>query len=311
MRVLAIVVLSLSLVLVTVGSVISSSGYGLSIPDWPLAQGSLIPDPLVGGIAWAFAHRALSLITGLATLLLGGLLLTNADALLRRLGTAMMAIVLVQILVGGLGVLQEFPWLLKVMHGSLAHLFVGVAAAAVAMINTGVVPAANELPDPAAIRRTRAFSSMLLLQLVAGAVVRHAETQAVMIGALLLHLLLAIGIAITGISIALRLGSALSGWRSRVAYAIGAGIVVQVLLGFTVFVSAPEPGAIGQQSLSYIWHAGSHVVVGALLLACGSALYLRLSARCGTGGAEDGLKGPPQPEGSSRLPSPGGGSDRP
>ncbi len=277
MRVLAIVVLSLSLVLVTVGSVISSSGYGLSIPDWPLAQGSLIPDPLVGGIAWAFAHRALSLITGLATLLLGGLLLTNADALLRRLGTAMMAIVLVQILVGGLGVLQEFPWLLKVMHGSLAHLFVGVAAAAVAMINTGVVPAANELPDPAAIRRTRAFSSMLLLQLVAGAVVRHAETQAVMIGALLLHLLLAIGIAITGISIALRLGSALSGWRSRVAYAIGAGIVVQVLLGFTVFVSAPEPGAIGQQSLSYIWHAGSHVVVGALLLACGSALYLRLS----------------------------------
>ena len=277
MRSLSIVVFLLSLVVVTVGSVVSSSGYGLSIPDWPLALGSLIPDPLVGGIAWEFAHRALSLITGLATLLLGGLLVTNADPLQRRLGTAMMAIILVQILLGGLGVLQEFPWLLKVMHASLAHLFVGVAAGAVAIINSRVVPAANEVLDPAAIRRTRVFSSMVLLQLVAGTVVRHAETQAVMIGALLLHLLLAIGIAITGISIALRLGSALSGWRSAIAYAIGAGIVVQVLLGFTVFVSAPEPGAIGQQSFSYIWHAGSHLVAGALLLACGTALYLRLS----------------------------------
>ena len=277
MRALSIVVFVLSLMVVTVGSVISSSGYGLSIPDWPLALGSLIPAPLVGGIAWEFAHRALSLITGLATFLLGGLLLAHAAPLLRRLGTAMMAIILVQILLGGLGVLQEFPWLLKVMHASLAHLFVGVVAAAVAVISPGVAPAVNELPDADAIRRTRAFASMVLLQLVAGAVVRHAETQGVMLGALVLHLVLAIGIAIMGISIALRLGAALSGWRSALAYAIGAGIVVQILLGFTVFLSAPEPGAIGQQSLSYVWHAGSHVVVGALLLACGTALYLLLS----------------------------------
>ena len=277
MRVLSIAVLALSLMLVAVGSVISSSGYGLSIPDWPLALGSLIPDPLVAGIAWEFAHRVLSLITGLATLLLGGVLLTTADALQRRLGTALMAIILVQIVLGGLGVLQEFPWLLKVMHASLAHLFVGTAAAAVALLSTDSMPASDQVADPAAIRRTRAFSSMLLLQLVAGAVVRHAETQAVMLGALVLHLLLAIGVAVSGITIALRIGSVVSGWRSAAAYAIGAGVMVQILLGVTVFLSAPEPGAIGQQPLSYIWHAGSHMVVGALLLACSTALYLRLS----------------------------------
>ena len=277
MKVLSIAVLALSLMLVTVGSVISSSGYGLSIPDWPLALGSLVPDPLVGGIAWEFSHRVLSLITGLATLLLGGLLLTTADALQRRLGTAMMAIILVQIVVGGLGVLQEFPWLLKVMHASLAHLFVATAAATVALLSTGGVPGSDQGAGPAAIRRTRAFASMLLLQLVAGAVVRHAETQPVMLGALVLHLLLAIGIVVTGMSISLRIGAALSGWRSAAAYAIGAGVMVQILLGITVFLSAPEPGAIGQQPLSYIWHSGSHVVVGALLLACSTALYLRLS----------------------------------
>ncbi len=284
MRVLSIAVLALSLMLVALGSVISSSGYGLSIPDWPLALGSLIPDPLVAGIAWEFTHRVLSLITGLATLLLGGLLLTTADALQRRLGTALMAIILVQIVLGGLGVLQEFPWLLKVMHASLGHLFVGAAAAAVALLNTGGVPASDPGVDPAAVRRTRAFASMVLLQLVAGAVVRHAETQAVMLGALVLHLLLAIGMAVTGMSIALRIGPALSGWRSAVAYAIGAGVIAQILLGITVFLRAPEPGAIGQQSLSYIWHAGLHVVVGALLLACSTALYLRLSRDLETAG---------------------------
>ncbi len=277
MKVLSIAVLALSLMLVAVGSVISSSGYGLSIPDWPLALGSLIPDPLVAGIAWEFTHRVLSLITGLATLLLGGLLFTTAEVLQRRLGTAMVAIILVQIVLGGLGVLQGFPWLLKVMHASLAHLFVGTAAAAVALLSTDSMPASDQVADPAAIRRTRAFSSMLLLQLVAGAVVRHAETQAVMLGALVLHLLLAIGVAVSGITIALRIGSVVSGWRSAAAYAIGAGVMVQILLGITVFLSAPEPGAIGQQPLSYIWHAGSHMVVGALLLACSTALYLRLS----------------------------------
>ncbi len=276
MRVLSIAVLALSLVVVAVGSVISSAGYGLAIPDWPLALGSLVPDPLVGGIAWEFAHRVLSLITAVATVLLGGLLLSTADALQRRLGTAMMGIILVQVLLGGVGVLEEFPWLLKVMHASLAHLFVGTAAAAAALTSSAGTPVPDQVADPAAIRRTRAFTSMLLLQLVAGAVVRHAPTQTVMLAALLLHHLLAVGVAISGITIALRIGSAMSGWRSAAAYTIGVGVIAQILLGITVLVSAPEPGATGQQSLSYIWHAGSHVVAGAVLLACSTALYLRL-----------------------------------
>ena len=48
MRVLSIAVLALSLMVVTVGSVISSAGYGLAIPDWPLALGRMVPDPTRG-----------------------------------------------------------------------------------------------------------------------------------------------------------------------------------------------------------------------------------------------------------------------
>ena len=251
MKVLAGTVLFLSLTLVAVGSVVSSSGYGLAIPDWPLALGTLIPHPLVGGIAWEFAHRVLSLVTGLATFVLAGLMLAATDALQRRIGIAMMVLIVAQILLGGIGVLHEFPWLMKVMHASLAHLFVGTVAAAVAVTAaTGRTP--RDRVEEGAVRRTRALASMVVLQLVAGAVVRHAETKTVMLAALLLHLVLAIGVTVSGLSIALRMGSAFSGGKSRLAYAIGGAIVVQILLGFTVLLNAPEPGATGQQSSSYI-----------------------------------------------------------
>ncbi len=276
MKVLSWTVLLLSLVVLVVGSVISSSGYGLAIPDWPLAQGRLVPTPLAGGIAWEFAHRVLALATGLVSLLLGAVLLKTSDTLLQRLGNALMALIVVQIVLGGLGVLQEFPWLLRVLHAALAHLFVGLAAATVAAVHADSV-AAGKAVDSRNLRRVRAFTSMILLQMLAGAIVRHAETQGVMLGALMLHVVLAIGATIAGLSIALRLAAVLKGWRSRVAYLIGAGVLAQILLGITVLVQAPEPAATGQQSLSYIWHSVSHVVVGAVLLASGTALFLRLS----------------------------------
>ena len=276
MRVLSLILLFLSLIVLTVGSVISSSGYGLAIPDWPLALGGVVPTSMVAGIAWEMAHRVLALITGFISLVLGAMLLKTSDVLLRRLGSALMALILVQIVLGGLGVLYEFPWLLQVLHATLGHLFVGLAAATVVVLHPDSVTAGKAV-DSQGLRRVRSFTSMLLLQILAGAVVRHAETGAVMLGALILHLVLAIGVTVSAVTIMLRLGTVLQGWRSRIAYAIGGGVLAQIVLGFTGLLQAPEPGAPGQQSLSYVWHSGCHVLVGAILLAFGTALFLRLS----------------------------------
>ncbi len=276
MRVLSLTLLFLSLIVLTVGSVISSSGYGLAIPDWPLALGGMVPVSMVAGIAWELSHRMLALITGLISLVLGAMLLKTSDPLLRRLGSALMALILVQIMLGGLGVLQEFPWLLRVLHAALAHLFVGLVAATVAVLHPDSV-AAGKVVNAQGLRRVRSFISMILLQILAGVVVRHTETGAVMLGALILHLVLAIGVTVSGFTVALRLGTVLQGWRSGIAYAIGGGVLAQIFLGVTVLLQVPEPGSIGQPSLSYVWHAGSHVLVGAVLLAFGTALFLRLS----------------------------------
>ena len=55
--------------LLTAGALVTSNDAGLSIPDWPLAYGSLVP-PLVGGIRYEWGHRVVAGTVALLTALL-------------------------------------------------------------------------------------------------------------------------------------------------------------------------------------------------------------------------------------------------
>lgn len=274
-KILSVALLILGFLLLVVGSVISSSGYGLAIPDWPLAQGRLVPPHLVGGIAWEFTHRVLALCATLLAVALWAALGKRSDPMARRLSGAAAAVIVIQVVVGGIGVLQEFPWLHKVLHASLSHLFVGLAAAVAALLCESGLQKASSV-DPSSLRRIRAFTSMVLLQIVAGAVVRHADSRGTMMMALLLHVLLAVGVVVAGLSTGFRLAPVLSGWRSKACYGVVGGVIIQVLLGVTVLLQIPMPDDTGQASLSYIWHSAAHILVGGFLLAAGSALYVSL-----------------------------------
>src|SRR5258708_31669114 len=54
-------------VLLIAGALVTSNDAGLSIPDWPLAYGSLRP-PMVGGIRYEFTHRVIATCVGLLTI---------------------------------------------------------------------------------------------------------------------------------------------------------------------------------------------------------------------------------------------------
>ena len=76
----AVFVACCSFVLVIAGGLVTSNDAALSVPDWPLSWGRLVPN-LVGGIRYEFAHRALAALVGLLTI---GLAVGNqADASLR------------------------------------------------------------------------------------------------------------------------------------------------------------------------------------------------------------------------------------
>ena len=63
----AVFVACCSFVLVIAGGLVTSNDAALSVPDWPLSYGHLVPK-LEGGIRYEFAHRAIAALVGLLTL---------------------------------------------------------------------------------------------------------------------------------------------------------------------------------------------------------------------------------------------------
>ena len=56
-----------TLFLVVAGGLVTSNDAGLSVPDWPLSYGSLIP-PMEGNIFYEHGHRIVATTVGLLTI---------------------------------------------------------------------------------------------------------------------------------------------------------------------------------------------------------------------------------------------------
>ena len=62
----ACLVAAATLVLIFAGGLVTSTGSGLAVPDWPLSYGMLFP-PMVGGILYEHGHR---IVAGTVALLM-------------------------------------------------------------------------------------------------------------------------------------------------------------------------------------------------------------------------------------------------
>ena len=63
----SIVLAACTLVLVVAGGLVTSRDAGLSVPDWPLSYGKLMP-PMEGGIFYEHGHRMIATMVGLFTI---------------------------------------------------------------------------------------------------------------------------------------------------------------------------------------------------------------------------------------------------
>ena len=55
--------------LVIAGGLVTSTGSGLAVPDWPLSYGTLFP-PMIGGIFYEHGHRLIAGTVGIMTMVL-------------------------------------------------------------------------------------------------------------------------------------------------------------------------------------------------------------------------------------------------
>jgi cytochrome c oxidase assembly protein subunit 15 len=168
------VVLSLStLALIFVGGLVTSTGSGLSVPDWPLSYGMVMP-PMVGGIFYEHGHRMVAATVGFLTLVLAIWTQWREPRRgLRRLAWTALVFVIAQGTLGGLTVLFLLPTPVSVAHACLAQCFFCVTIA-LAYGTSAEWARSDRVPDRAGVRLAAlAATAVVFVQLVLGATMRH------------------------------------------------------------------------------------------------------------------------------------------
>lgn len=264
-----------TLILVVAGASVTSQDAGLSVPDWPLSYGKVMP-PMTGGIFYEHGHRMIATLVGLLTIILAVWLWRVDDRpWMKRLGFAALGLVIVQGIFGGLTVLLMLPKGISIVHACLAEIFFSTTVA-IALFNS---PAWREGPAYVAdsgtpsLRALATFTPLAVLAQVAlGAAFRHRLTGIIphIIGAMVVTAI----ILYAAIAVLAEYKSHSALRKSATAVVVIA--FVQVFLGIAAYLSRiattdsvrPEPYMVILTVL--------HVAVGASTLAASVALAIQV-----------------------------------
>ena len=119
----AVLTAGATFVLLFVGGLVTSTGSGLAVPDWPLSFGMLLP-PMRGGVLFEHGHRlAAALVGGLTVALALWTVVSEPRPGVRALGLTALLAVILQGVLGGVTVLYKLPLAVSVTHACLAQAF--------------------------------------------------------------------------------------------------------------------------------------------------------------------------------------------
>ena len=119
----AVLTAGATFILIFIGGLVTSTGSGLAVPDWPLSFGQFFP-PMEGGVLFEHGHRMAATLVGfLMTLLAIWIYWQEPRRWIRRLGLIALLVIILQGLLGGITVLLKLPTLVSVAHACLAQTF--------------------------------------------------------------------------------------------------------------------------------------------------------------------------------------------
>lgn len=162
--------------LVIAGGLVTSTGSGLAVPDWPLSYGQYFP-PMVGGIFFEHGHRMVAGTVGLLTFALATWLwFGDSRRWVRNMGLAAVVAVLTQAALGGITVLFLLPTPVSVGHAGLAMAFFALVSSIALVTGPGwfrVEPAKDATERPTLPRAALIAAVAVYVQILLGATVRH------------------------------------------------------------------------------------------------------------------------------------------
>jgi heme a synthase len=279
-----------TVLLIVAGGLVTSTGSGLAVPDWPTSYGwNMFTFPMkhmVGGILYEHGHRLIASGVGFLTIVLAfWIWRAERRRWMRMLGLAALGSVCLQGALGGITVLYFLPTAVSIAHAGLAQIFFCMTVAIALFTSPGwTAPGYSPVDDHLLRLVATATTSFIYLQIIVGATMRHSEAGLaipdfpLVFGGVVppawtpqiaIHYAHRVGALIVTLGIAATVGHvwfhhAQRSELRRPALALACLVVAQVTLGAFVIWSEKNV-AINT----------THVVVGALTLASSLVLTLR------------------------------------
>ncbi|MBI4000030.1 MAG: COX15/CtaA family protein [Candidatus Omnitrophica bacterium] len=262
--------------LIIAGGLVTSTQSGLSVPDWPLSYGKLMP-PMVGGVRYEHTHRMIASLVGIMTLVLALWLgFKESRTWVRCAGIAAFGAVVVQGILGGLTVMYLLPAPISIFHACLAQTFFALIVSLAFFTSREWFSAEgkagsnfSELKQPLVMMVT-----LVYLQLILGATLRHTVNQFVSIS----HMVNGFFVLISSVVVMLRILNRYE-HEKRLVYPVlflGALTLFQIALGMGAFIYVFMLQETIQPEAGKIFFVTAHQALGALLLAVSVFLTLRV-----------------------------------
>ena len=279
---LAVFTTATTFLLILAGGVVTSTGTGMAVPDWPTTFGYnmfLYPwSKMVGGIFYEHAHRLLGSFVGSLTLTLVVLLWALEPRVwVRAVGLGALGAVIIQGVLGGLRVVLAAP-ILAIVHGGFAHavfaLMGGIALVTSAGWQTPVSFACSA--DDRRLRRLALWTSVgLYAQVLAGTLVTHLGVR------LDAHIFMAALISVAVVWLGFRIAPRRAEWPelARPETILRALWILQLTLGAGAYVARFHPGVMTSGPGMGLPLAVGHRLVAAVMLLTSVVLTLRIYRR--------------------------------
>lgn len=174
-------VVAVTFLLIFVGGLVTSTGSGLAVPDWPTTYGhfmfSFPFSKMVGGILYEHGHRMVATVVGmLMTVLAVWLWIKEPRRWVKWFGFAALMAVIAQGILGGITVLFLLPTPVSVLHGTLAQTFFCITICLAMFTSQEWLQSGtrNLRPSDAKLHSlTLTTTAMVFIQLILGAIMRH------------------------------------------------------------------------------------------------------------------------------------------
>jgi cytochrome c oxidase assembly protein subunit 15 len=178
-----VLVAAATALLIFAGGLVTSTGSGLSVPDWPTTYGWFMLtfpfDKMVGGILYEHSHRLIASVVGLLIVILAvWLWRAEPRPWVRRIGYAAVAAVVVQGILGGITVLWFLPDAVSIAHAGLAQLLFCLTVSMALFTSPGWRRGrfGVRVADDHVLRTIAGVTTLAIYaQIIVGAMMRHTD----------------------------------------------------------------------------------------------------------------------------------------